>query len=198
MSKILLYLIVGLIVAPPMLRAQEEQRDVHLRNDCRFAAQIIRTGEPAPHRAWAFSAIRKCDQTGGTTLALMWAHAPPSDRDKLAELVGASRYFPTREMFDALRAVAEDRGADTTVRVHAIALLASFAQPGIYLDMRDLLEPRPGRFPRTWTMSGDAGLNDRGELTNVVPEVRALLSNLSLGDEGIVANAARSFLSILP
>ncbi|WP_420129098.1 hypothetical protein [Longimicrobium sp.] len=198
MNKILLCLTAGLIVAPPALTAQEEQRDVHVRNDCRLAAQIIRTGEPAPHREWAYGAIRACDQTGGPALAAAWTQTLPSDRDRLAKLAGASRHFPTRELFNAVRAVAEDPGAGTTVRVYALGLLASFAQPGIYLDMRDLLEPRPGRLARTWTMSGDAALNERGELVNVLPEVRALLDELRSADDAVVANAARSFISILP
>lgn len=188
----------GLVALNPApLRAQGESENVQVRNDCRLAAQIIRTGQPAPHRAWALSAITRCDESGATTLADVWRGALPTDNDSLGQLAAATRFFPKRVILEALTAVAESRARSTASRVHAISLIAGFARPGVYLDARDVFEPKPGRLPRIWTASGDQEWQDQGELADILPEARTLLTRVTSDSDPIVAHAAHSYLRIL-
>lgn len=187
-----------LLSAPSALEAQHKERDdAQLRNDCRLAAQILRTGQPAPHRSWAYTVITRCDESGAATLASVWTQNPPADEAMLGELAGATRYFPMREVFDALRATAADVQVATAPRVYALSVVASFAEPRTFLNLRDVFEPRAGRPPRMVNVSGHQDWTDVGELAGIVPEVRTLLNSLLTDSDPVVARAATWYLRIV-
>ena len=50
-------------------QAKREADDAHIRERCRFAAQILTTGEPHTHHDWAVAKIRTCDESAGPALA---------------------------------------------------------------------------------------------------------------------------------
>lgn len=173
-----------------------ERNNAHLRNDCRLAAQVIRTGHPAPRLGWAYSIIRLCDQSGPTVLAERWANA--ADTLELAELAGASAQFPTRAIFDATASVV--RGpAGREASVYAMAVLVSFVSPQVGLNLQDLRHPRDGRPPRIVSASGGDPIGP-GDLGDVCPEVLAVLreasSNSRDPDVRRVASEFVRFLSV--
>src|SRR5919198_688104 len=81
-----------LAVLPSAIAAQRpsEVDDIHLRNNCRLAAQVLTTGYPAPHYGWARDIIRECDQSGGPAPAAVWGKPPPGPF--LGALVGVARH----------------------------------------------------------------------------------------------------------
>lgn len=178
--KILLtFVVVGLILPLHPISAQTEQSDdAKARAECRLAAQAIRTGHPAPHIQWAYSVIGRCEDVGAAVLAEKWSGPPLTDTLETRSLAGATRLFPLRRVFDAVSGAALSRSNGLHQRVVAMALLASFAKPGIYLDHRDLMNPTPGRRVARITFSGDQESSQMGELKGVAPEVRAVMQRI--------------------
>jgi hypothetical protein len=78
-----------------------------------------------------------------------------------------------------------------------MSVLASFARPGIYLNIRDLFEPQDGRSPGIVSISGDQHWNDVGELAGCGPEVRALLTSLTTDSDAVVVRAATWYLLLI-
>ena len=136
---------VALLVCAPLAGQAGERQDPHLRNDCRSAAQVLRTGHPAPRREWAMDAIRRCDASGPAVLAGVWREAAPSDIMGLDLLFNSTRDFNDRRVVEAASDIARRREAPETTRIYALALLFNYAVPGRYLNMKQLLEP--GEFP---------------------------------------------------
>jgi hypothetical protein len=113
-----------------------EGRDVHLRNDCRLASQILETGHPAPHYAWAAETIPKCNETGPEVLARVWAR-PPVDSTALEYLFYASYTLRDRRVSSAV-AAATSAGMPQIVRLTAIRVLTGHAVPSFMLSVADL------------------------------------------------------------
>ncbi len=109
----------------------QESRDVHTRNDCRLAAQVIRTGHPAPHTERAYGAIQQCDETGVAVLVGQWRTV--SDSLEVVYLAWASSRFPRRVVFDAISEVVLSSAASTEARLQGMSLLATFAKPNVFL-----------------------------------------------------------------
>lgn len=148
-----------------------ESADEHIRNDCRLAAQIIRTGQPAPHSEWAYSIIRLCDLSGPAALAERWQTV--ADSAELVRLAGASAQFSNRTLFNALAAVVLDHAASVEARLQGMEVLASYANPNVALNAYDLRHPMPGRPPRIMSASG--GVGNAGDLGPVCSEVVQIL-----------------------
>ncbi len=92
----------------------QESRDVHARNDCRLAAQVIRTGHPAPHVEWAYGAILRCDETGAAVLAERWRTV--RDSAEVGSLPWATWNSPARRIvFDAVAEVVLSNSANREV-----------------------------------------------------------------------------------
>jgi hypothetical protein len=187
------------VVATEAAAQGRESSDVQLRNDCRLAAQIVRTGHPAPHRDWAFGMIRQCGESGPQALADRWRDAPPTNQDELSELASATRAFRTREVFDAVATVAGTPAADQLARVYAIALLQSYAHPGTSLSIEDLLHPpQNGRPPRIYASSHDQNPDDPGTLEDVEEEVEAILTRIVSTEAGsVIARIAAHVLRMV-
>lgn len=179
--------------APGAFAQGSERDDVHLRNDCRLAAQVIRTGHPAPQRGWAYSVVRLCDQSAPAVLAERWANT--ADTLELAQLAGASAQFPTRVVFDAMASVVR-APADREATIYAMAVLASFAKPNVGLSLWDLRHPRDGRLPRMVATSGDRVR--QGDLGDVRSEVLNLLRHAQANSpDPDVRRVASEFLGFL-
>lgn len=164
----------GVIFSTPLSAQPGEREDPHLRNDCRLAAQVIRTGNPAPRREWALDVIRRCDQSGPQVLADVWRSAAPTDPEQLAELFNASRDFNDRRVVDAVADLARRSGAPEEARIYALALLYSYAVPGLYIGVDDLLS---GRRPGISSVSHDTRAREtRAALGDLRPEICALLA----------------------
>ena len=173
-----------LLVCAPASAQRGEANDPHLRNDCRLAGQVLRTGNPAPRYEWAMDAIRRCDVSGPVTLASVWREAAPSDTTELGRLFNATRDFNDRRVVDAVADAARRRDAPETTRVYAFALLFNYAVPGRYIIIQQLLQP--GEFPprvRYFTHD-DRGDSTRAVLGDLRPEVSALLRSVAVAEPG--------------
>jgi hypothetical protein len=153
----------------------QESRDVHTRNDCRLAAQVIRTAHPAPHAEWAYGAIQQCDETGVAVLIEQWRTV--SDSLEAVYLAWASSGFPKRAVFDVISEVVLSSTASEEARLRGMSLLARFAEPNGFLSLTELRRPVDGRLPMPWTVS-DGRPYDPGELSNIAPEVITLMERV--------------------
>lgn len=163
------------------------------RNDCRLAAQIVRTGHPAPHREWAFELISRCPGEGPAALVNAW-EAPPTDEATLQLLVRATSDLRTHAIFEGVAGAARNPQNSPLVRAYAMSVLHSYAHPGRSLSVQDLLHPRGNRPPRIYTVSGD-GDRTNGELGDVRAEVHGLLSEIVAAEQDpTVLRIARAVL----
>ena len=82
--------VIALSFALP-LHGQEGRTDVEVRfrNQCRFAAQVVATGHPHPHREWALGYVANCEIEGPNVLASIWRTASVGGED-LTSVVWAS------------------------------------------------------------------------------------------------------------
>jgi hypothetical protein len=177
----------------PLAAQAGERTDPHLQNDCRLAEQIVRTGEPAPHREWAYRTITQCADLGPAVLAASW-HEPPTDEATLQLLVRATSKLRTRQVFDGLSTAARNPQNSRLVRTYAFSMLYSFAWPGSSLSVPDL--PEPGERPaRMYQVSGDGAQANGPGMTDLRAEVRALLSEiLATEQDAVVLRTARAVL----
>lgn len=140
----LLPLLLG--VAFPLGAQQSEVRDsVHHSNDCRLAEQVLSTGNPKPNYDWALELIVSCGPGAADVVAALWKR-PPADTAGLFKLFIASSRFRDGRIYNAANAVVADRSKPDLVRLTALGVLASFAQPGVVLDFKNLRRLPPGPF----------------------------------------------------
>ncbi|HEY0018348.1 MAG TPA: hypothetical protein VGC13_18730 [Longimicrobium sp.] len=186
---------VALLVAVPLAAQGSERDDVHVLDECRLAAQVIRTGHPAPRREWAYGFITRCREIGPAALASRWQETA-SDEPTLQQLARATTRLRTREVFVAVSGAARSAEHSPLVRIYAMAMLYSFAEPGSSVWMRDLLQPRENRSVRIYQVSGDG---DRpNPLGDVEAEVEALLAEIiAAGGEPQVIRVATEIHRLL-
>jgi hypothetical protein len=133
-------------------------RDVHLRNDCRLAFQVLTKGEPANHSAWALGVIPRCGPVAGR--AVVWRLQNLTSGPGTADLVALDRLIGTvwglrdAELFNGALAVARDPAQSDRARVQALRVLFGVMRPETYLS-----------YDALWTRSGD-------EVTTMDQEVR--------------------------
>lgn len=139
-QRIALAGLIAFFVSVGQLHAQGERKDVHIRNDCRRAAQVLRTGNPAPHWDWALEYIARCEETGPTTLATLWRQ-PMSEVTTGEGLFIASYRLRDARLTETLLDVAADRSVPQPVRLNAIRVIAGHAVPEFLLSISDLSRP---------------------------------------------------------
>jgi hypothetical protein len=193
----MLRVVVGILgfASTPLIAQADERTDAQLRSDCRLAAQIRRTGNPAPHREWAFDTITRCSQSGPNVVAEAWQGAP-ADEETLRMLVAATTKLRTRQVFESVGSAARNVHNGRLPRTYALSMLYSFAWPGGSIHVQDLLHPRENRSARVYRASGDGSIANGPDLGDVRDEVRALLAEIVASDqEDGVVRAAREILS---
>jgi hypothetical protein len=183
------------IFSSPMAAQAGQANDVQERNDCRLAAQVIRTGNPAPHRDWAYSFITGCAEEGPAVIVEQWRTQSTPDERALQRLMTTSAYLRTRAVFEAVSAAAADRARGHVIRIHALGMLYNYAAPQWWISTGDLLRPRENRLARVSTRSGDGDRVNAPDLGDARPEVEALLQQLIASDaDSEVVRAAREVL----
>jgi hypothetical protein len=118
-------------VLPSVTQAQADPSEVKLRNDCRLAAQVIRTGTPAPKAEWALVKISQCTPAlQAEVLAQKIDELRTStDRHLVGNYYGEAKWFQDGRLFAVLLDVASDRGAAAEARIMAFTVLAGIASP---------------------------------------------------------------------
>lgn len=191
MRKNVIFVAVLVLAGAPLSAQRNDGGDVN-QNDCRLAAQIVRTGHPAPHREWAYCIIAQCADSGPGVIAAAWQD-PPADEQALQLLVRATSQFRTRRVFEAVGTAARNPQNSTLVRTYAFSMLYGFAWPGSSLRVADLLQPRGQRPARVYQVSGDRGGGNEQDLGDVKTEVRDLLSQIIATEpDPVVVRTARA------
>ena len=113
--------------------------DVRLDN-CETAAQAIEAGRFTSQYGWGLRFITSCPERAGTALARAW-QAPPRDSLGLEMLVTASTRIQDQHILEAALAAASAPQWPTLVRLSALRVLASYADPQVYVTLHNL-EPR--------------------------------------------------------
>jgi hypothetical protein len=121
-------------------RPKREREDVHLRNDCRLAVQVLTDGQPADKREWALGTIARCDESGPPVLARMWQQVA-ADSASVGNLIYRSVGLRDRRLYDVVFAIAGDRSVPALKRAAALHLLGRWAEPGFILVYRPFFAP---------------------------------------------------------
>jgi len=129
-----LLVIIGTVF--PMVCHGQAADSVRWRNKCRSAAQIIRTGHPNPHEAWAYPQIQTCGPEAGRVLAeRLRALRVSSDTSELKRVTSVSG-FRDRRVYDAAMEIASDRAASAAARAYAFRNLlwyvSEVADPALF------------------------------------------------------------------
>jgi hypothetical protein len=126
--------------APLSGQASETAAAARHRNDCRLAAQVLRTGNPAGRRDWALGQISSCEAEGPVVLAEQWRGIAPGG-PQLERLVRATWRIRDRRIYQQLRETAEDPSRPAAMRVGAMLVLARYVDPASALWLSDLVPP---------------------------------------------------------
>lgn len=133
----------GIITAAPLAAQRAtEATDAQLRARCRQAAQVLETGHPEPHLAWAVDQIMACDESAGPALASRWSSLREADRDALGQLTFSSRSVRDQRIFDAVLAVAGAPDRAPLIRLSAMRVLLSYTDPKLDVPLPHLEAPK--------------------------------------------------------
>lgn len=189
---LLLSALLGLTL-PSALHAQADPDSVKLRNDCRLAAQVLSTGQPAPHFEDALTTIARCGSEAVSPLLSMWT-AAPSDRDELLPLIMATRRVAAPPIADRLFDLMGEPSAPLDVRLAAIMVTVTWADPHAWPTFDDLRSRGPDSMKlRGWVTDHGAPMSGRESLEpGFVDRLRSALEAIAASDpsEEMVAAAA--------
>lgn len=182
-----------------LAQGSRESQSVHLRHDCRLAAQILEKGHPAVETDWALSTIRFCDESGGRALQALWA-TPVVDSAALEQLVAASSSLLDQRVYDAVMTTARDAGRSRATRLAALRVLSAFIDRTTSINPDYLLKPNPDTtlLIQFATVSGGIGqIAGSQPLSASAPsDIRALFATLAKTDsDAVVRRAGRSLQS---
>jgi hypothetical protein len=143
-------LLLGLLLLAREVHGQADPDNVQLRNDCRFAAQVITTGHPAPHLQWAHSFIGYCGRAQWADAAASGVRRLRGSTDATALATEWRHLWMLRDsaVFEAAVDIARNRSASTQARVWALRTLANYIDPnGIYGAITDTYTDASGAHP---------------------------------------------------
>lgn len=140
-------LMVVLACAPAVALAQPDSaRVAQRRTDCRLAAQVLRTGHPAPKSDWALAVIPTCGADGAQALGEAFRAARAStDTIALDRLTRPALWLRDNSLFNAALEIGADRSATPQARVFAIRTLLWVMVPGGGVGYADLADEVQGR-----------------------------------------------------
>lgn len=135
--------LIAAVVLALLPRAAVAQRvdEVQHRNECRLAAQVITTGNPASKTVWAASRIGTCGAAAGAAVADgLRANRASRDMAVLSRLGDVAVVLRDGAMFEAATSILEDAGASPEARVFASRVLVLGLQPHLYVTYPQLAE----------------------------------------------------------
>lgn len=131
------------IITPYFYRCDAQaapRADSLARRECRLAAQILRTGHPAPRLTWAAERMPMCTDVGPAALGVRWRAVSGND-DGIETLMLATMRVRDGALYSELLAVADDDSRPPQVRVAAMLALAKLTNPGIGVPLGFLVPP---------------------------------------------------------
>jgi hypothetical protein len=199
-ALVLSALLLGVLPQVGVAQARESTA-AHLRNDCRLAAQVLTTGQPATHRAWSLERIDLCDISGPVVLAQLWPRVPATQA-ALQELQVPSARLWDQRIYTALATIARDRSEADLKRIVALQVLSAYAAPRRGMPLSELLDPRPDEVRGVLTTAVDHisyTVGTEALPVTVTSDVARLLRELSEGEPtSAVGTAASRLLRLFP
>lgn len=167
MRALIRYALAGVMLSVGNASAQADPDSVQHRNDCRLAEQVIGTGNPRPHRAWAGTVIQTCGAetfTRATATGLQRLRTS-SDTTSLRDVWGrALLYVNSQRVFDLGLEIAGDPSASAEARVFALMGVLRMLRPDEAIDVPTLTRTdRTGKHYRySWCSDGrTAGIRQK-------------------------------------
>src|SRR5215207_9285139 len=121
---------VGLLICsalPLHGQGNETSSSVKHRNDCRLAAQVLRTGESHTKHEWALDYVSTCGDEGPVVLVEQWQRL--TEASQVEDLVWASGRIRDARLYRGLTATTADRSRPATIRIGAMLALAKYVDP---------------------------------------------------------------------
>jgi hypothetical protein len=117
---------------------QAQPDSVKLRNDCRLATQVLRTGNPAPRLQWATAFIRRCgaDALAQANVAALQRLSSEPNFETLSLVWNQLQYVRDARVYETALAIADDRDASVAARVHALIWLVRLRAPDHFVDLQ--------------------------------------------------------------
>ena len=136
------------------LEAQANSDSVRLRNDCRLAAQVIQTGQPAPKLEWAWQILGACPGEAGPTAALALQRLrTATDTTDFAGVLAVGFNVRDGVLFEAALKVAGDPGASPMARVESLVVLVYQLSDSLDMTYADIAKADTvSGCPLSWDM----------------------------------------------
>jgi hypothetical protein len=138
---------------------QASPDSVKHRNDCRLAEQIISTGHPQPHAAWASTEILTCGHDVFTRTALTALQQLRASSDTSALGLVWNRVLlrvNSQAVFDAALDIAQDRSASVQARAFAFLGMLRMLRPNAVLSFSTVTNTtdRPSPYRSSYCYDG--------------------------------------------
>lgn len=153
------------LLVPASLHAQANPDTVKHRNDCRLAAQVLTTGQPAVKRAWAITQARTCAGVADQLANALRGSRVSTDTVRLSALTAPADWLRDGRLFSAAYDIVRDRTASVQARVFATRVLMWAFAPGDEIDYRHLVDLNGDG---QWSCGG-TGASWHGEITRGTP-----------------------------
>jgi hypothetical protein len=153
------------LVLPGSMQAQENPDSVKHGNDCRLAAQVLTTGQPAVKRGWAVTQARTCVDVADQLATALRQSRASTDTARLSALTAPADWLRDGRMFSAAYDVVRDRTASVQARVFATRVLMWAFAPGDEIEYRHLVAATGGG----QQTCGGLGASWHGEITRGAP-----------------------------
>ena len=182
----LIFVTVGMaLVSAQNLRAQADPNEVHRRNECRLAEQVIRTGHPANKTDWAWTYLGYCPREMQIPLLVMRMQQARRSTDLAIVETALMRASTLRDgtLFREVVAIAGDPQATIPARVYAFVTLAALSNPSrdpdydLFVRLGELGDSAIGpcsarrSHPARWDEGTPLPVNYREEITTVAKRV---------------------------
>jgi len=135
------------------LCAQGDSDDAQHAERCRFAAQVVTTGRPAPHEQWALGYIGGCGTVGGSAIATLLSSTESSpDSALLDRVLNDSHLLQDGELYRVEVDLLSSGTAPVVVRLLAARSLGYLLIPGAQPALRAYAASGSADLPRACTV----------------------------------------------
>jgi len=117
--------VAALMLPLASLLAQANPGAIKARNDCRLAAQIVRTGQPATKAEWAWDMIHACPEAGDASSAALDRLRSDGDTAHFTPVIRVAFNVRDGKLFATALNVAGDGSASPTAREASFIVLVS-------------------------------------------------------------------------
>jgi hypothetical protein len=179
------------VVMPPAVQGQADPDTAGLGNECRLAAQVLSTGEPAAHMKEALSTISGCGSEAVAPLLSMWNRDFP-DREELVPLVMATRRLVSPPVAERLFEIMRDPSAPLDKRLACIMVMVTWADPRSWPTFDGLRDRGPdSSMLRPWSTDHAVPMSGRETLApDFVLRLRSSLEEIAASDPSDEMKAA--------